>query len=140
MGVSTVISFDIYKQYSKPRATDAQLLKASHWAVVGFSIFMAGFASALHGGKVDLGAPTLEPSLWPAPWTELKSTKPLQAFSTILQASLRTFSSLSLSPRLTSLTIGKEKFRRGPGLPPLVATFFSDRPGSVSAVLSIWRE
>jgi Na+/proline symporter len=55
MGVSTVISFDVYKTYLRPRATDSQLLKASHWAVVGFSLFMAGFASALHGGKVDLG-------------------------------------------------------------------------------------
>ncbi|GAA6012175.1 hypothetical protein JCM11491_001774 [Sporobolomyces phaffii] len=91
MGVSTVLSFDVYKTYVRPRATDAQLLKASHWAVVAFSLFMAGFASALHGGKVDLGF--------------------LYNFTGIFT---------------------------GPGLPPLVATFFSDRPGSLSAGLSIW--
>lgn len=91
MGVSTVISFDIYKQYFSPKATDAQLLKASHFAVVGFSIFMAGFASALHGGNVDLGF--------------------LYNFTGIFT---------------------------GPGLPPLVATFFSDRPGALSAGISIW--
>jgi len=54
MGVSTVLSFDVFKTYVRPQATDVQLLRASHLSVIGFSIFMAGFASALHGGGVDL--------------------------------------------------------------------------------------
>lgn len=39
----------------KPSATDAQILRAGHYCVVGFAIFMAAFGSMLHGVKIDLG-------------------------------------------------------------------------------------
>ncbi|KAM0786770.1 hypothetical protein ACM66B_002205 [Microbotryomycetes sp. NB124-2] len=55
IGVSTVISFDIYKTYFRKQADDRALLKAGHWSVVGFSIWMAGFASLLFGVGIDLG-------------------------------------------------------------------------------------
>ncbi|SCV70237.1 BQ2448_1631 [Microbotryum intermedium] len=55
IGVSTVISYDVFKTYFKPSANDRALLKASHWAVVGFSLWMAGFGSMLHGAGIDLG-------------------------------------------------------------------------------------
>ncbi|THW12977.1 sodium symporter family protein [Aureobasidium pullulans] len=55
IGVSTVLSYDIYKTYIKPKATDAQILQAGHYCVVGFAIFMAAFGSMLHGVKIDLG-------------------------------------------------------------------------------------
>ncbi|KAL8283770.1 hypothetical protein RQP46_005202 [Phenoliferia psychrophenolica] len=55
IGVSTVISYDVVKTYFRPAATDRTLLKASHLAVVGFSLWMAGFASMLHGASIDLG-------------------------------------------------------------------------------------
>ncbi|SCZ87362.1 BZ3500_MvSof-1268-A1-R1_Chr2-2g04828 [Microbotryum saponariae] len=55
IGVSTVISYDVFKTYVRPTANDRALLKASHWAVVGFSLWMAGFGSMLHGAGIDLG-------------------------------------------------------------------------------------
>ncbi|GAA5990146.1 hypothetical protein JCM10908_005843 [Rhodotorula pacifica] len=91
MGVSTVLSFDVYKTYLRPHATDRDLLWASHLSVVGFSLCMAGFASALHGGGVDLGF--------------------LYNFCGIFT---------------------------GPGLVPMLATFFSDRPSALSAAVSLW--
>lgn len=38
-----------------PKATDAQVLRAGHYCVAGFAIFMAAFATLLHGVKIDLG-------------------------------------------------------------------------------------
>ncbi|KZS94735.1 hypothetical protein SISNIDRAFT_484272 [Sistotremastrum niveocremeum HHB9708] len=55
IGASTVISYDIYRTYFRPAARDASLLKASHYAVIGIALFMAGFASMLHGAGIDLG-------------------------------------------------------------------------------------
>ncbi|KAG4441395.1 hypothetical protein IFR05_003152, partial [Cadophora sp. M221] len=55
IGSSTVLSYDVYKTYLKPNATDAQVLRAGHWCVAGFAIFMAAFGSMLHGVKIDLG-------------------------------------------------------------------------------------
>lgn len=54
IGVSTVISYDVFKTYFRPNADDRALLNASHGAVIGFSLFMAGFASMLFGIGVDL--------------------------------------------------------------------------------------
>ncbi|PVH89988.1 sodium symporter family protein [Cadophora sp. DSE1049] len=55
IGTSTVLSYDVYKTYLRPNATDAQVLRAGHWCVAGFGIFMAAFATMLHGVKIDLG-------------------------------------------------------------------------------------
>lgn len=38
-----------------PKATDTQVLRAGHWCVAGFAIFMAAFGSMLHGVNIDLG-------------------------------------------------------------------------------------
>ncbi|TVY49185.1 putative urea active transporter 1 [Lachnellula cervina] len=55
IGVSTVLSYDIYKTYVNPKATDDQVLRVGHWCVAGFAIFMAAFATMLHGVNIDLG-------------------------------------------------------------------------------------
>lgn len=55
IGVSTVLSYDVYKTYINKSATDSQVLRAGHWCVAGFAIFMAAFATMLHGVKIDLG-------------------------------------------------------------------------------------
>ncbi|KUJ08332.1 putative DUR3-urea permease [Mollisia scopiformis] len=55
IGVSTVLSYDVYKTYINPKATDSQVLRAGHWCVAGFAIFMAAFATMLHGINIDLG-------------------------------------------------------------------------------------
>ncbi|QDS69458.1 hypothetical protein FKW77_006062 [Venturia effusa] len=55
IGSSTVLSYDVYKTYINPKATDAQVLRAGHWCVAGMAMFMAAFGSMLHGVKIDLG-------------------------------------------------------------------------------------
>jgi Na+/proline symporter len=55
IGASTVLSYDVYKTYINRQATDKQVLRAGHYCVAGFAIFMAAFASMLHGINVDLG-------------------------------------------------------------------------------------
>jgi len=55
IGASTVLSYDVYKTYFNPKATDAQVLRIGHYAVAGFAIFVAAFASMLHGVNIDLG-------------------------------------------------------------------------------------
>lgn len=55
IGCSTVLSYDIYKTYINRGATDDQVLRVGHWCVGGVSLFMAAFASLLHGVNVDLG-------------------------------------------------------------------------------------
>ncbi|TVY19638.1 putative urea active transporter 1 [Lachnellula arida] len=54
IGVSTVLSYDIYKTYVNPKATDDQVLRVGHWCVAGFATFMAAFATMLHGVNIDL--------------------------------------------------------------------------------------
>ena len=72
IGTSTVLSYDVYKTCEcsfellieylpthssdiNPKATDSQVLRAGHWCVAGFAIFMAAFGTMLHGVNIDLG-------------------------------------------------------------------------------------
>ncbi|KAF4547828.1 Sodium:solute symporter-like protein 2 [Elsinoe fawcettii] len=55
IAVSSIISFDIYRQYFNRGASDADVIRWSHIGVVFFGIFSAAFSTALHYGKVDLG-------------------------------------------------------------------------------------
>lgn len=54
IAVSSIASFDVYRTYMNPKATDQQIIRVSHWAVVGFGLFAPGFATALHYGGIDL--------------------------------------------------------------------------------------
>jgi Na+/proline symporter len=54
ISVSSIISFDIYRQYVNPAATDGDAIRWSHIGVVAFGIFAAAFSTALHYGNVDL--------------------------------------------------------------------------------------
>ncbi|KAF2499002.1 SSS family solute:Na+ symporter [Lophium mytilinum] len=54
IAVSLIISFDVYGTYINKTPTDKQLIRWSHIGVVGCSIFISSFATALHKGGVDL--------------------------------------------------------------------------------------
>ncbi|KAF2806136.1 SSS family solute:Na+ symporter [Mytilinidion resinicola] len=54
IAVSSIISFDVYGTYINKSPTDKQLIRWSHIGVVGCSIFISSFATALHKGDVDL--------------------------------------------------------------------------------------
>ena len=55
IAVSSIISFDIYRQYINKLATDRDVIRWSHVGVVFFGLFSACFSTVLHYGKVDLG-------------------------------------------------------------------------------------
>ncbi|KAH6693533.1 urea active transporter [Plectosphaerella plurivora] len=55
IAVSSIISFDIYRQYVNKNASDRDVIRWSHIGVVFFGLFSACFSTILHYGKVDLG-------------------------------------------------------------------------------------
>lgn len=55
IAVSSIITFDIYRQYFNRAATDRDVIHWSHIGVVIFGLFSAAFSTALYYGSVDLG-------------------------------------------------------------------------------------
>ncbi|KAK7739778.1 hypothetical protein SLS53_005748 [Cytospora paraplurivora] len=54
IAVSSIFSFDVYKTYINPRATDKKVVKVSHLAVLGMGVFMSGIAIALNYGGANM--------------------------------------------------------------------------------------
>ncbi|KFY43311.1 hypothetical protein V495_04016 [Pseudogymnoascus sp. VKM F-4514 (FW-929)] len=55
IAVSSIISFDIYRTYFRPQATDADVIRWSHYGVVFFGVVAAGFSTILYYAGVNLG-------------------------------------------------------------------------------------
>ncbi|OBT62029.1 hypothetical protein VE03_08270 [Pseudogymnoascus sp. 23342-1-I1] len=55
IAVSSIISFDIYRTYFRPLATDADVIRWSHYGVVFFGIVAAAFSTLLFYVGVNLG-------------------------------------------------------------------------------------
>lgn len=55
IAVSSLWTYDIYKCYWRPKATGKELIAASHSAVVGFAVIMAGFSTGLYYIGISLG-------------------------------------------------------------------------------------
>ncbi|KAL1616597.1 hypothetical protein SLS54_008332 [Diplodia seriata] len=55
IAVSSILAFDVYRTYMRPRATDADVIRASHAGVVAFAVVAAAFSTLLHGVGIDLG-------------------------------------------------------------------------------------
>ncbi|KAK5787963.1 hypothetical protein VI817_010459 [Penicillium citrinum] len=55
IAVSSILSFDVYREYFKKSATDRDLIRSSHFGVVFFAAFSAGFSTMLHYVGIDLG-------------------------------------------------------------------------------------
>lgn len=55
IAVSSIITFDIYRQYFNRRASDRDVIRWSHIGVVIFGVFSGAFSTALYYGNVDLG-------------------------------------------------------------------------------------
>jgi len=55
IAVSSLISYDIYRQYMNPDATGDDILRISRYVIVGFGIFMGCFAIALQEIGLNLG-------------------------------------------------------------------------------------
>ena len=55
IAVSSIINFDIYRQYINKQALDRDVFRGSHYGVVFFGVFSAAFSTLLHYIGVDLG-------------------------------------------------------------------------------------
>ncbi|OGE55829.1 hypothetical protein PENARI_c004G00772 [Penicillium arizonense] len=55
IAVSSILSFDVYREYFKKKATDRDLIRSSHFGVIFFAAFSAGFSTMLHYVGIDLG-------------------------------------------------------------------------------------
>ncbi|KAH9991095.1 urea active transporter [Xylariaceae sp. FL0662B] len=54
IAVSSIISFDIYRTYIYPQATDRDVIRWSHYGVVFFALVSAAFSTLLHYVGIDL--------------------------------------------------------------------------------------
>ncbi len=54
IAVSSILSFDIYKTYINPKASDKRLVKVSHLAVVAHAIFITGVSLAMNYGGANM--------------------------------------------------------------------------------------
>lgn len=54
ISVSSIVSFDIYKQYINPNAKNHQVFRVNHFGVIFFGLFSAGFTLMLHHVGVDM--------------------------------------------------------------------------------------
>src|SRR5271170_2707829 len=52
---SSILTYDIYRTYINPSATGAQLVRVSHFCVIGFGIFMGVFATMFTYIGVTIG-------------------------------------------------------------------------------------
>lgn len=48
IAVSSILSFDVYREYFNKSATDKQIIRWSHIGVIFFAAFSAGFSTMLH--------------------------------------------------------------------------------------------
>lgn len=55
IAVSSILTFDVYRQYFNREASDRDVIRWSHIGVVIFGLFSAAFSTALYYGSVDLG-------------------------------------------------------------------------------------
>ncbi|ORY09164.1 Sodium:solute symporter family-domain-containing protein [Clohesyomyces aquaticus] len=55
IAVSSIISFDMYRTYGNRNATDADVIRWSHYRVIFFALFASAFSTMLHYVGVDLG-------------------------------------------------------------------------------------
>lgn len=54
IAMSSILSFDIYGTYINKHATNAQIIRWSHYGVVGSALIISSVATGLHSGGVDL--------------------------------------------------------------------------------------
>ncbi|KAM0551203.1 hypothetical protein ACHAPJ_008546 [Fusarium lateritium] len=54
IAVSSILSFDVYKTYINPKASDKRLVSVSHLTVVFHAIFITGISIALNYGGADM--------------------------------------------------------------------------------------
>ncbi|KAL2841902.1 Sodium:solute symporter family-domain-containing protein [Aspergillus pseudoustus] len=145
IAVSSILSFDLYKTYFNPKATDKKLLQASHITVVFHAIFITGISIALNYGGANmtwigyfrpiLSCPGIIPLgltlFWDGQTKLAAILSPVLGFFTGLAIWLGTAYSLYGEVNMTTT---------GEGLPALygaIGSFFS--PALYSVVISLYK-
>ncbi|KAL3497121.1 Sodium:solute symporter family-domain-containing protein [Aspergillus germanicus] len=145
IAVSSILSFDLYKTYFNPKATDKKLLHASHITVVFHAIFITGISIALNYGGANmtwigyfrpiLSCPGIIPLgltlFWDGQTKLAAILSPVLGFFTGLSIWLGTAHALYGEVNMTTT---------GAGLPALygaIGSFFS--PAIYSVVISLYK-
>jgi Na+/proline symporter len=55
IAVSSLLTFDVYKEYFQPKATPKQLIFVSHVMICVFGLTMSVFACIWNAASIDLG-------------------------------------------------------------------------------------
>ncbi|KAG8957870.1 hypothetical protein FRC03_009740 [Tulasnella sp. 419] len=55
IAVSSILTYDIYKRYINPNATEAQILRVSHYMIVAFALFMGCIGTAFYYIGLSMG-------------------------------------------------------------------------------------
>ncbi|PYH95628.1 hypothetical protein BO71DRAFT_350946 [Aspergillus ellipticus CBS 707.79] len=145
IAVSSILSFDMYKTYVNPKASDRRLLHVSHIAVVFHAIFITGISIALNYGGANmtwigyfrpiLSCPGIIPlglTLFWSGQTRLAAIlSPVLGFFTGLAIWLAT--AKSMYGEVNMATTGKNL----PALYGAIGSFFS--PALYSVVLSLYK-
>lgn len=109
IAVSSILSFDVYREYFKKSASDRDLIRSSHFGVIFFAAFSAAFSTMLHYVGIDLG------------WTLYMLGKPCSLLSTL--------SHIILTMRFTGVVTC-------PGIFPMVFTILWRHQSKAAAILS----
>ncbi|KAH6608328.1 urea active transporter [Trichoderma cornu-damae] len=145
IAVSSILSFDLYKTYINPKASDKRLMKVSHLAVVFHTIFITGISLALNYGGANMtwigyirpiiSCPGIIPLGLTLAWS--KQTRlaaiasPILGFLTGLSVWLAT--AKSFYGTISIATTGSSF----PALYGAIASFFS--PAMYSVVISLYK-
>jgi hypothetical protein len=153
IAVSSIISFDFFRTYIDPRASDRKTLKVSHWGVVFHGCFMAGFAIMLeYAGATNnwstyfrpiIACPGILPMILTLLWS--RQTKLAAILGPILGLFSGVATWLSLSWYWSGAINIQTTQVQLPGLYGAIVSFFS--PALYSVIISLawpsqfdWRE
>ncbi|KAJ4290389.1 hypothetical protein N0V90_010605 [Kalmusia sp. IMI 367209] len=145
IAVSSILSFDVYKTYINPKASDKRLVKVSHLTVIFHGIFITGIALALNYGGANmtwigyfrpiLSCPGIIPLaltlLWPGQTRLAAIVSPILGFFTGLSIWLGTSKALYGEINLTTTGMGT------PALYGATASFLS--PALYSVLISQYK-
>ncbi|KAF9736504.1 hypothetical protein PMIN02_011354 [Paraphaeosphaeria minitans] len=145
IAVSSILSFDVYKTYLNPRASDKTLVHVSHLTVVFHGVFITGVALALNYGGANmtwigyfrpiLSCPGIIPLaltlLWDRQTRLAAIASPILGFFTGLAIWLGTSKALYGEISMVSTGMGL------PALYGATASFFS--PALYSVLLSLYK-
>jgi hypothetical protein len=145
IAVSSILSFDLYKTYINPKATDKKLVHVSHLTVVIHGVFITGISIALNYGGANmtwigyfrpiLSCPGIIPLVLTLCWsgqTQLAAiVSPVLGFFTGLAIWLATAKSMYGAVNMTTTSEGL------PALYGAIGSFFS--PALYSVLISLYK-